>query len=490
MNFFKSILSEDPEPPKPDQPNDSDPDSPLKQRRDDSNSTNSDYDGGSADAWSFGGLMKTLAVRSESVIDTYRRDLMEFGDGLKKETEIIRETASRAVKDLPASIEAGASALDGVLKSTADIISNESLGFGSDGEPETPETNRSRNSGRYSWFESQLSAIQSDLNTFCEEPEDVEEYRKWKLGFELEENRDEIDNLIGKNGALEGVYKRVVPSAVDPETFWFRYFYRVDKLKQQESVRAKLVKRAISNDDEEELSWDVDDDDDEDGSGSERSSSPKVKGGDGDGDGDGGNITAIHNPSTVAKLEISKSGSLDDKEGDGEGDKAATIQEPDPVLKQESSKSGSPNEKEVGDVNVDDGKKTITVQPNEKSTPDVSLGDKEVKSEELAEVGRDEKVKNEETMREKNDEKVGAEEKVESVKSVDTSVVHQSKVEEEDLGWDEIEDIGSGDEQKIPTTSHGGSPNRAELRKRLSAAEDDEDDLNWDIEDDDEPVKA
>ena len=53
--------------------------------------------------------------------------------------------------------------------------------------------------------------------------------------------------------------------------------------------------------------------------------------------------------------------------------------------------------------------------------------------------------------------------------------------EEDDLGWDEIEDLSSIDEKKA---THGGSPNRADVRKRLSATEEEED-LSWDIEDDD-----
>ncbi|KAL0419941.1 UNVERIFIED_CONTAM: hypothetical protein Sradi_1407600 [Sesamum radiatum] len=419
MNFFKSLLSDDPDPPNPQIVHESDANSALKPPRDGGNSIDV-VDGGPDDAWSFGGLMRTFAVQSESLIETYRKDLEEFGSGLKKETEILRETASRAVKDLPASLEASATAahdaLDGVLKSTAEIISKETL-FGSDGEPETPETNRSKNSGRYSWFEAQLSAIQSDSSTFLEEPEDGEEYMKWKLGFQLEENRDEIDSLIVGNGILEDVYKRVVPSAVDPETFWCRYFYRVYKLKQQESVRANLVKRVISVDDDEELSWDVDDED-EDGNGGDQANL-KVKGGVGDGD----NVASDGSSKTVEK--------------------------------QEDVKIGSQYEKGGGNVNVDNG---------------------EISN--VCESGMRIAIK-------------WVEEKGESVTKSDAQEASsdQPKVEVEDIGWDEIEDIGSGDEKRISATTRGGSPNAGDLRKRLSAAADDED-LNWDIEDDDAPVKA
>ncbi|KAL0418777.1 UNVERIFIED_CONTAM: hypothetical protein Sradi_1291200 [Sesamum radiatum] len=432
MNFFKSILLDDEDPPKPENPHEQGSTSPLKTPQEDRNPSD-DAQGGDFDGWSFGGLIKTFTNRSESVIETYRKDLLEFGSGLKKETEVIREAASRAVKELPASLEAGTSALDGVLKSTAEIISKETRQvFASDGEPDTPETNRSLNSGRYSWFEAQLSGIQSDLNTFCEEPEDVEEYKKWKLRFELEDKRDEIEDLIGENGSLEGVYEKVVPSAVDHETFWY-------------------------------------------GNGNK----------------------------AMSGLEV-----------DGVGDKGVS----DGSLNSVEKNDGLFDGKEQGNANVHDGDKNNVIEMGTKSSGEVSSDEKEAKSDEVA-LKSDEKVESEESGKEKNDEheKVKSDESIkdkndenEKVKSdeivkeesnkdvgvekgesgekSDVPVVenHQAKMEEEELEWDEIEDIGSGDEGKI---THGERPNRAELRKQLNAAEDDED-LSWDIEDDDEPVKT
>ncbi|KHN37546.1 hypothetical protein glysoja_007249 [Glycine soja] len=70
-----------------------------------------------------------------------------------------------------------------------------------------------------------------------------------------------------------------------------------------------------------------------------------------------------------------------------------------------------------------------------------------------------------------------------SCKDSDISVVSSqpSMPGEEDIGWDEIEDIESNDESK-------GATSRIDLRKRLSVADEDED-LSWDIEDDDEAAK-
>ena len=54
------------------------------------------------------------------------------------------------------------------------------------------------------------------------------------------------------------------------------------------------------------------------------------------------------------------------------------------------------------------------------------------------------------------------------------------------LGWDKFEDVGSSDENRGDAI---GITSRIDLRKRLSVA-DQEEDLIWDIEEDDKPFKS
>ncbi|GJT65231.1 BSD domain-containing protein 1-like protein [Tanacetum coccineum] len=87
------------------------------------------------------------------------------------------------------------------------------------------------------------------------------------------------------------------------------------------------------------------------------------------------------------------------------------------------------------------------------------------------------------------DEELGCGIKGKTYRDSNISIVSTRPSREED-GWDEIEDIGNSDENKDKVVPRG-SLDRAELRKRLSVAEEDEDDLTWDLEDDEaEPVKA
>lgn len=426
MNFFKSVFADDPEPA-------SDP--PHSAAHPDPGDDEPNHRNPNPNAaWSFGGLIKTLASKSESVIESYRRDIEEFGTGLKKETAVIRDVASRAVKDLPASLEVGASVAQDSLESvgqaiddigssvwrgTAEIITHgrDALLAAEEHDIDSPSdsssqqlSSQSLSSQRYSRFDVQLRAIQCDENTYREEPEDLDGFSKWKLGFVLEDKSAEIENLSEGNGVMGEIYSKVVPNVVDHDTFWSRYFYRIHKLKLVEDARVNLVNRAIAGDEEEDLSWDIDDDEDDE----EKSNGSELK----------RELNKENSSESVMEQKIVENSQLE-----------------------ESLKKGVVHEQAPDERLNSDGR----------SDSDKS----ETKSEKMISEGRTDSV---------------------SIVSSPPSLP-----EEEDLGWDEIEDIGSIDESKVGVS---GSPaNKADLRKRLSAAEEDED-LTWDIEDDDEPAKS
>ncbi|XP_060179659.1 uncharacterized protein LOC132609615 [Lycium barbarum] len=512
MNFFKSILSDDPDPQEPNSPEKAVPE--VDPDHEKPNSTT-----GSDDVWSsFGGLFKTLSTRSESVLETYRKDLQEFGSGLKKETELLREVASREVGNT----------VSHVIKSTTEIISQgkDTLLAPDDNdvvEPETPDSGRV-NPTRYSRFESQLVSIQSDPNTFCVGPEDLGEYEKWKSGFDLKEKSKEVELLIGENGCLESMYKRVVPNEVDNESFWFRYFYKVEKLKQQESVRAKLVKRAISiDDDDEELSWDVDDDDDDD---NEQESNVKSKV---DEKGKEGSVVESsvidvkkmgadeNQDSTNVAKEVATDKSESSKQDStnvAKEEDSTNVAKEMPTNKSEPSKQDSTSVlKEVptnkSEPSKEDSTSVAKELPTNKSEPSkedstnvVQQATQSDESQTLSSAAVDKKEENQSNSKDskKEDTEVtclskkeegvvkgseGKGDKDESSKDGNVALASSQKTgtDEDDLDWAEIEDIDGNDDKKA-ATSHVASSNRADLRKRLSVEEDDED-LSWDIEDDD-----
>ncbi|GMI95872.1 hypothetical protein like AT4G13110 [Hibiscus trionum] len=271
MDFFKSVFADDHD-------MQSQPSYPP---------TDPNPNPGSNTTWSFGGLIKTLADKSESVVESYRKDFEEFGSGLKKETEIIRSVASRAVND---SLEIGATvaqeklesvgqAIDdigiSVWKSTAQIISHGKDSFLSPSDDDNSDSgssssrrlsiisNNSINGKRYSRFEMQIRALQSDRSTYCMDPEDLEDFENWKLGFNLEEKKGEIEDLLSENSVIRNILEELDSDEGESVRYWCNYFYKLNRLRKAEEARVKLVNRAISGEEDGNLSWDIDEDDEE-----------------------------------------------------------------------------------------------------------------------------------------------------------------------------------------------------------------------------------
>ncbi|CAM8925656.1 unnamed protein product [Rhodiola kirilowii] len=450
MNFFKSVFADESE-------SESEALASGSGSNQDDSGSESESESGStskpdsesaavaSSGWDFGGLMKTLATKSESVIDLYKRDLQEFSTGLKAETAVLREVANKAVKELP---KAGVSTFDElkttVLKSTTQIISQgkEAL-LALDQEISSPAArNADSRSFSYNRFDARLRAIQIDKETYCLEPEDSDDYVKWKSGFVLEEKGEELGNLFVENAAMENIYHKIVGTEIDPETFWYRYFYKVHKLKQAEEVRASFLKKAI-DDEEEELSWDVDEDDDndEDSDDGKVVVSSKV-----------GEVTESEKEKKLENAESWKDNVVADAKKDLGSDEEA-VKVDNIVNEPQEGASG-----EVGEV----VEKTRTVCEKENAAENAA---KEENKSEPSPVVLE------------NDDK--------GKSDASASKAKEGTTTDEDLEWDEIEDEGSdGEKSEAPRKSR----DKVELQKQLSTAVEDED-LSWDIEDDDEPVK-
>ncbi|ESW16588.1 hypothetical protein PHAVU_007G168800 [Phaseolus vulgaris] len=447
MNFFKSVFLEDQDPPRPqsgssNEPPDQDPDPDSPPR-----STTANSGGGVSDGWNFvGGFMKTLTSKSESIIETYRRDLQEFSTGLKKEIEVAQGSLGTVGHVID---EFG----NTVVKGTAQIISQGKdaiLAVDLDSDSDNNSANRkSLDLMRYSRFDAQVRAIQGDVSTYSEEPEDLSEFNEWKLGFLLEGKSDEMEGLFRENDNMESVYKRIVPSSVDHETFWYRYYYKVYKLKKAEDVRARIVS-GISGEDED-LSWEVEDDnDDEDRGGAKSVVMNKEVGG----DSVDTQLRVGSDEGGTKKLDVEEESKVEKRENllqsEEVGSKIDKFEEPHIVKSEIVGEMGGVDEVSKVDVGVS-------------------------KNDSAAEIV--EKVK----------EREGCDEKSSS-NEVEIKHSENEEGDDEDLGWDDIEDLSSIDAKE---TSHSGGTNKVDLRKRLSAAEEEED-LSWGIEDDDddEPAKV
>ncbi|RDX66491.1 BSD domain-containing protein 1, partial [Mucuna pruriens] len=438
MNLFKSVFLDDPDPPRPE----SGPDNaPRQEDPNPDSSPRSNPNDSAGDGWNFGGLLRTLTTKSESIIETYRRDLEEFGTGLKKEIEVAQGSLGTVGHVID---EFG----NTVVKGTAQIISQGKdaiLAVDLDSDSDNNSNRKSLDSMRYSRFDAQVRAIQGDVGTYSEEPEDLNEFNEWKLGFSLEGKSEEMEGFFRENDVMESVYRKVVPNTVDHETFWYRYYYKVYKLKKAEDVRARLVS-GISGE-EENLSWDVEDEDEDD-------------------DENGGEAK----PMLMVNKEVGGNErlSVEEVQHSGEDEKRDNLLQSEEVgIKMDKDKSVEESEF-VGEKGV-----------GSRETSEVAGIDEALKSK------VDDGVSKYDSAAE-SDVKVVKEREGGDEKSSVVEIQHSANEEEEDLGWDDIEDLSIIDEKK---TTESGDTSKVDLRKRLTVAEVEED-LTWDIEDDDEPAKA
>jgi len=79
---------------------------------------------------------------------------------------------------------------------------------------------------RYSRLEAEVSAMQRNSGTYCDEPEDGRDYAAWLAGFDLAARRGEIEAITAGNAFMAELQARIVPLIVQHDVFWTRYFYQ------------------------------------------------------------------------------------------------------------------------------------------------------------------------------------------------------------------------------------------------------------------------
>lgn len=72
----------------------------------------------------------------------------------------------------------------------------------------------------------QVSAMQRDSSTYCDEPEDTEDYASWCSSFDIAAKKGDIAKITSENAFMGELQSRIVPIIVEYEDFWTRYFYR------------------------------------------------------------------------------------------------------------------------------------------------------------------------------------------------------------------------------------------------------------------------
>lgn len=88
--------------------------------------------------------------------------------------------------------------------------------------------------------------MQKDESTYLTDPTSIEAYQAWRESthFDLEEYKGEIAQLLIDAPHVRSLHARLVPACTTYQDFWARYYFRLHQLKEEETRRSNLLKRA------------------------------------------------------------------------------------------------------------------------------------------------------------------------------------------------------------------------------------------------------
>lgn len=187
-----------------------------------------DLGGSPGEWWSW---LSTAREKSMSALNATKRDLAEFVTVLGTDTK-------KAVSGASANIKGILQQPDSSGKSTSSSEQSSSRAASSSIAKEIPAP-------PYDRCQSQLFALQNSTDTYLTDPNGGEKaFLEWKSGFDVQARQPEISNLLVSCSHIRSLHAKLVPSQVSYESFWQRYFYKVQLLQQEEERRAELVARA------------------------------------------------------------------------------------------------------------------------------------------------------------------------------------------------------------------------------------------------------
>eukprot|EP01026_Neomeris_dumetosa_P034820 TRINITY_DN2788_c0_g1_i7.p1 TRINITY_DN2788_c0_g1~~TRINITY_DN2788_c0_g1_i7.p1 ORF type:complete len:483 (-),score=114.46 TRINITY_DN2788_c0_g1_i7:253-1701(-) len=220
----------------------------------------------------------------------WKREFAAFGQGVTEDTKNVSKQTVQVVEKLPSSAVQSLPVLQHTgeeVKSKLGEVGNQLSNFGqqlyvgtkeiihtvkdqvekdigeaasqvrrSNRTPISTSSNVQNVGGtKYNRLQAEISSMQRASSTYLEEPEEKEDYQKWKQTFSLTSKRQEIDRIMKENAFMAELQQRIVPLIVDYETFWIRYFYRLEQIETRHAQRVAIASKEL-NVEEEEVSWD------------------------------------------------------------------------------------------------------------------------------------------------------------------------------------------------------------------------------------------
>ncbi|XP_061897780.1 BSD domain-containing protein 1 isoform X2 [Entelurus aequoreus] len=219
--------------------------------------------------WGAGWLQQSFQAvkdKSSEALDFIKRDLTEFSTVMQHDTACSIVATATAVKNKLA-VEGTSETTEKMKKSLSSF-----LGVITDTLAPPPDktidcdvitlvATPAGTTEIYDSSKARLYSLQADPATYCNEPDGPPElFDNWLSTFSMEEKKGDISELLVSSPSIRALYTKMVPAAVAHSEFWYRYFYKVFQLDQDEARRLALKQRAEQSSHTETLGWEEEDD--------------------------------------------------------------------------------------------------------------------------------------------------------------------------------------------------------------------------------------
>ena len=109
------------------------------------------------------------------------------------------------------------------IEETKEVIKETRDAFAVKDSGKTPKRGRDE-------FAIRVQAIQRDSGTYCDDPQNVKLFEHFSESFTMAGHGQDILTTLNANNFMKELFARIVPTIVDEDTFWRRYFFKLYEL--------------------------------------------------------------------------------------------------------------------------------------------------------------------------------------------------------------------------------------------------------------------
>lgn len=212
-----------------------------------------------------GNVQKNTTTFVNTIVETdWKKELQDIQDGLRTETEELeKDIGTRLGVSQSESVERSAPAetdAEGVsiadigrrfLTGTAEIfqqvratVDSEFTNLEQEATTKKPRSSLprgGREGAKFSRLDMKISAMQRNSATYCDEPDDADAFSAFLAEYDEEARTTQATDILSSNPFMSELHSRLVPLVITDETFWKRYFFRLQKLTEEyEKVQERL----------------------------------------------------------------------------------------------------------------------------------------------------------------------------------------------------------------------------------------------------------